>query len=462
MLTKVAPGIATLTTNLLIGRLGGAPLLGLTQTAISTAALTSLAYPGPAASAASRFVSASVAAEEPEKAAAVASYLARRVLVAIACLIVLILGGSLLFKVDSIVVVVVSCVMTAGISLRVFVEGLHFGGGQGRRLAIWSVVVAGVGIAGSALLLVAGNRTAWVIVPVAVANMVFALVTWPPSSSVSLEPSERKVIRHFILIAALGTLASAGFVQLTTLVANITAGVTFAGEYAAGLTLTTPLAILATAISATLFPALSAMQVGASREVVRHRITEASSILTWLIGAAVCGMIIVSELLVDVVWGKDYPNTWWILLFLLMGTLATTVAVPSVTALTSSSNRGMLISAGSSFLGAIAGTVAWVILIPIAGELGVMIGCAVATVLTGLVPYAIIWKRWGMRWGRSTVELIAMVAVSVSLAMSVRLGYVDILLSPVLAVAVVALWVLLRRRDVRSVWTIVASMRGRK
>ncbi|UPL11295.1 lipopolysaccharide biosynthesis protein [Microbacterium sufflavum] len=462
IVTKVSPGLATLTTNLLVGRLGGAHLLGLTQTAISTAALTSLAYPGPAASAASRFVAASVAAGDPEKARVVASYLARRVVFAIVCLIGLVIGSSFLAGVDNTTVVVVSSVMTAGLSARIFVEGLHFGGGEGRRLAVGSLAVAAAGTAGSAILLLLGNRTPWVIVPVAVANVIFAVVTWPPRASGVLKRGERRAIRHFMIIAAFGTLASSGFVQLTTIVANASGGASFAGEYAAALTLTTPLAILATAISATLFPALSAMHAGSTADVVRHRVTEASSILTWLIATAVCTMIILAVPLVEFVWGSPYSNTWWILQFLLIGTLATTVAVPSVTALTSSSNKGMLISAGTSFFGALIGAITWLVLIPTAGERGVMIGCVVATVLTGLLPYVIVWRHYRMRWARSTIEVVGIVALSIGLGVLAREGLWNGFLAPVLALAVIVAWTVIRYRDVRRAWTVIGPRLKRK
>jgi O-antigen/teichoic acid export membrane protein len=462
VLTKLAPGIATLTTNLIIGRLGGAALLGLTQTVISTAALTSLAYPGPAAAAASRYLSASIAAGDSDRASAIATYLGRRVIFAVACLVGLLLGGSILVGFDNPTMVIVSCVMVAGISLRVFVEGLHFGGGKGRRMALWSISVAAIGIGGSSLMLLLGNRSAWVVAPVAVANVVFAILTWPPSGSVNLEKPQRRIIRQFILLAACGTLASAGFVQLTTIVANLFAGVSFAGQYAAALTMTTPLAILATAISATLFPALSAMQVGPDDDSVRKRVSDVTSILTLCIGAAVSAMIVMAAPLTYFVWGKQYIDTWWILLFLLVGTLATTIAVPSVTALTSSSNRGMVISCGSSFVGAICGLAAWLILIPIAPRVGVIVGCALATTLTAVVPFVIVWRQHRMRWARSTSEIFAIVGISLTLALLERYGAIEGVLTPALAATVVCLWGLIRFRDIRRLRSVLRSMTRRK
>lgn len=462
VLTKVAPGVSTFVTNLMIGRLGGAPLLGLTQTAISTAAFTSLLYPAPAASAGSRYVSAAIAAEDPEKAAAVATYLGRRVLFSIACLTVGILGGSLILRVDNTTAVVVACVMTAGLSMRLFIEGLHFGGGQSRRLAIWSVSVAAVGISCSAALLLLGNRTAWVVVPVAVANIVFAIVTWPKRSASPLGVADRRLIRNFILIAAFGTLASSGFMQLTTLVANLAVGVNFAGEYAAALTLTTPLAILATAISATLFPALSAMHAGAGAETVRRHVSEASNLLTALIGAAVCAMIVLSGPIVHIVWGSQYVNTWWILILLLIGTMATTIAVPSVTALTSGSNRGMLISAGSSLVGALVGMAVWITVIPHDSRLGVILGCAVAATLTGVVPHIIVWRRYRMQWARSAAELFGIVLLSGGIVILLRLNYVDAGFAPLMAFGVVLAWVLIRKRDVVRMWALFRSARGKR
>lgn len=461
LLSKIAPGVATLTTNLLIGRLGGAALLGLTQTAMSTAALASLIYPGPASTAASRYVASSLAEGAPSKAASVARYLGRRVLFAVLVLSSAIIIVSMVTGNPNPSLVLVSCVMTASVSIRIFVEGLHFGGGQARRLAMWSTGVAAAGVAGSGLLILLGLRSVWVIVPVAVANIIFAAISWPTGGREPLDPTARRTIRHFLVLAFLGTITSSGFAQATTLVANITVGLSFAGQYAAAITLTTPLAIVATAISATLFPALSAMHTRAGADLVRERVHSASRLINSIMGAAITVLIILARPIVSIVWGPHYAETWWIFIFLLTATLATAVAVPAVTALTASSNKGMLISAISSLAGAAVGVALWCMVIPLSGPVGVIIGCAAATITSGLVPYILIWRRYRMAWARITVELLLAVLISWTVAGLAHFGLIPDFVLPVFAALVFTGWCFLRRRDVSRVASTVADLRRR-
>ncbi|WP_425844488.1 lipopolysaccharide biosynthesis protein [Agrococcus sp. TSP3-2-1] len=462
VVSKVAPGLGTLVTNLLIGRLGGAGLLGLTQTAVSTAALASLVYSSPAAAAASRFVAADVAAGYPERAKAVAGYLSRRVIFATSVLCALGAVALSCAGASNPQAIAVACIMTLGTSARVFVEGLHFGGGKARRLAGWSLAIAVAGVAGSALMLVTGVRSTWVIAPVAVANVVFAVSTWPTTARLKLERQHRLRLKRFLILAAVGTLSSAGFLQLTTLVASAAGGIAFAGAYAAALTLTAPLAIASTAISSTLFPALSAMGANGQLKQAKARVSQATQMLGTVIGAAVCLLIVLSAPVVSVVWGQGYADTWWILCFLLSGTLVTSIAVPSVTSITSASNRGMLVSAASSVLAAGIGLLIWLFLVPSQAELGVIVGCTVATVLTGTIPYAIAWRRFSMAWLRPTAELVGLISLGWASAVAASVGLVDSAMLPFIAALLLLAWCVLRRRDLVQIWLLVGNVRRRR
>ena len=457
--TKVAPGLATLAINLLIGRVGGAALLGLTQTATSTATLVALLYPAPAAAAASRFVSAAVAEGSNDRAMRIASYLARRVLLATAGFVVAILVGAAIFRVLDESIIQVTGVITLGISLRIFIEGLHFGGGEGRRLAQWSVAVGIFGVLCTGALLLVGVRSPWVIAPMAIANLLFVAFSWPISSAFRFSKAERSGIHQFIWIGTVGTLASAGFAQATTLVAIATVGVVFAGEYAAGLTLTTPLSILAVAVSATLFPALSALTAGKATTRVRSHIIDATSLMVTIMGSATCVLFILAEPLIALIWGPGFERTSWIVLFLITSVFATAVAVPSVTSLTSSSNAGMKISALSSLTGAAVGVFFWIATIPWSAEIGVMLGCMVASVLSASIPYAIVWKQYKLAWSGQTLALLMLLIGSWSFALMLQSDILPALLTPIVAVGALSVWIILRRRDLHRMWVILSSLR---
>lgn len=457
--TKVAPGLATLAINVLIGRVGGVALLGLTQTAMSTATLLSLLYPAPAAAAASRFVSAAVAVGEKSRATRIASYLARRVLIATACFVLAILVVAALFQILSASLLIVTCIITLGISFRVFIEGLHFGGGEGRRLAKWSVAIALFGVTGTLAMLGVGVRDAWVIAPMAAANLLFVALSWPARSPYHLSSAERRDMREFIWLGTVGTLASAGFVQATTLVAVATAGITFAGEYAAALTLSAPLAIFSVAISATLFPALSALTAGKDLRAVRSHITQATSLIVTIMGLAVGAIFILADPVVALIWGPDFSRTSWIVLFLLTSTLGTAVAVPAVTSLTSSSNRGMRISALSSLTGSAAGAVVWVITIPWSAEVGVMSGYMVAALLSASIPYFVAWRKYRLPWFGQTLQLFLLVLGSWTFAVLFEMAVLPVGLIPVVACGVLSGWMFIRRVDIRRTWEIVFSGR---
>lgn len=458
--TKVAPGLASLAINLLIGRVGGVALLGLTQIAMSTGMLVSLLYSAPAAAAASRFVSAAVAEGAYARATRIASYLARRVLFATACFVSMIFTLTAIFQFFNMWLVVVTGIITIGISFRVFFEGLHFGGGESVRLAQWSIAIGAFGVMGTAALLSFGVRDAWVIVPMAAANMFFVAVSWPTRSAYRLNVTEKRNIREFIWLGTIGTLASAGFTQATTLVAVAVAGIAFAGEYAAGLTLTTPLAIFSVAVSATLFPALSALNVGEDSAKVRSHVIRATSLMVTVMGAATCVFFILSEPIVAFIWGSEFERTSWIVVFLLTSVLSTAVAVPSVTALTSSSNAGMKVSALSSLTGAVVGALTWVVAVPWSAEIGVMAGCTVAAVLSASIPYLIAWRRYKLPWTGQTLEFLVLLVVCWSLAGLLEMSTLPLGLSPFVALGVLGGWIVLRRQDVRRIWAMMPTARG--
>ena len=450
LVTRLAPGLATFVTNVAIGRLGGSPLLGTTQSIISAASLSSLFYPTAAGTASSRFISAAVATRSHEEAQAIARYLALRVGIFSGALAVIAVAVFAFNPRWSPAAGLTLGLMVVAIGGRAFVEGLHFGGGEGQRLAIWSLLVASLSTVATGTLLLAGVRSALVIVPLGILNLTFLALSWPRRASAPVRPELRHQIRRFIVIAVIGTLASAGFAQATILVANVLNGVVYAGEYAAAVTLTTPFALAATALSAVLFPAMAAAHGTADRIAIRTRVENATSLLTT---ALVGGLLLVLPMtgpLVGIVWGADFPDTVWIMLFLLPATAAGAIAVPSVSAITSSSNRGMAISAGASVAGASAGALTWVLVLPTFPQVGVPLGYAVGAILIAVIPMLVTWRMIRPRWWRDLTSgaIGAVAAVGCAYA-ALRTG-ADWWISLTCGALLAGTWALLRRRSIAT------------
>lgn len=451
LLSRLAPGIATLLVNVAIGRLAGAGLLGLTQTVTSSASIAALVYP--AGGAASRYLSSLGAQGEPEMARAVATHLSRRVLLASTAAGLVVSASVVLGNRGSGYVALLSGLMVIAVAGRAFVEGLHFGGGEGARLAKWSLTIAALSVAATVVLLLLGIRDIWIMAPVIALPIVFVAFSWPRRASRRLPGGLAKELRGFVALSVVGTLASTGFGQAAVLVGGVAQGLPFVGQYSAAMTMTTPLGVLAAALAAVLFPALAATHSVGATEAVQLRLRAVTSIVITVMVGLFIPLAILSELLVTLIWGAKFPQTAWIILFLLPAIVVSTIAVPAVSTVTASSNRGMATSAGASVVGAAVGVAVWVALVPTGSPVAIPLGFAVGTVVISSIPLVIAWRRYRMTWASEMTLVVVVLAVTLAL---VALGH-RWELSPVYSVlgagVLTCLWLLVRHRSVRLLLT---------
>lgn len=450
MLGIAATGTSRFVIAVLIGRIGGPSLLGATQSAVSMAQVLALLWPTPAGSAAAKHVAAARGRDDPVSAAAVASYLLRR---ALATSAVLGLVGALLWwtldfgALEGAVLVAGLTVAYAAYSLA---RGIQLGAGQVRRAAILDGIGAGLGVVGVALLLLAGVRSMLLLAPVALSYLLYAFLTRPPNTDLELSPGRRREISTFVWLGVIGTLASTGFLQSAVLVARIWGGQEYAGQYAAALALATPLVMLASSVSLSLFPMLAESAARGDLASVKGQTTRASAALIAIMLSVVGPVALACGPIVAVVWGPEFSDATEIVPFLFVAVLLVTVSVPSVNALTSGSNRGMAISASTSLAGLLVGCLAWVVLIPVSPELGVPAGYLIGVLVMSTTPVAVVWHRdrhaWFGMWARFTGAL----AVLASLLVWEALADVPTATSLGLSVSYLVLWLLVSRRDVSS------------
>jgi O-antigen/teichoic acid export membrane protein len=443
-----ANGSARLITAVLIGRLGGPGLLGATQSAMSLAQLLALAWPSSAGSAASRFVAGARGRGNVSEAAAVASFLLKRI--AIVGVSLGVIGVMLWWGLGfgSLYGGLIVAALTIAYSFYSVARGVQLGAGQVRRSATLDVVGAGVAVIGVGSLLLVGVRSLILLLPLATSYLLYALFTRIPRAAPRLDRSVRREISLFVVLGIVGTIASAGFLQLSVLVIRASGGRELAGQYAAALALATPLSMLAASVSLSLFPMLAEAAARGDIAAVRDQTTRSTASLTALMLCFIGPVALMGKPLVVLLWGEEFLVAGEMVALLLVAVLLNTVSVPSVNALTSGSSNGMAISAATSVTGLLVGCAAWVVLVPSSPVVGVPIGYLVGVFVISSTPVVIVWRRdqhvWSHLWGRFAIGLIALGA---ALTWQNR-----VVMSPAqslgLAAGFLLLWFVISRSDV--------------
>lgn len=457
MVGMLAQGVARFATAVVIGRLGGPSLLGLTQSALATGQLVSLFGPASAGSAASRFVASERGRGDAHGARAVAWFLFIFGLTTGFFLGVATLPFVVLTYGSDRSEAVVAGVSTFGISGYLVARGLHLGAGQVERSAVLDVCCAVTGVVGAGLLLISGARTVWVVLPVALAFLLYTALS-VPRARLTMPRSGLRILLSFIVLGAFGTLASAGLLQGSILVARHTGGVHAAGQYAAALTLATPISMLAGALSQALFPMLAEARARSDLEGARQQTIVATERLASLLVGAAGVLIIIADQLVQLVWGSEFADSSDAIRLLLVAVAANGLSVPSVNLLTSGSNRGMAISALSSVAGAATAIAAWSVLIPIVGADGVAGGYMIGVLVIAGVPVVVVGRRHRLAWsGLWTKTAVCSIAVGMAFSASTRVGSPGITYG--LAVLFLIVWVTVWRTSLSWLLTIPQSRR---
>ncbi|MFC9983452.1 lipopolysaccharide biosynthesis protein [Microbacterium keratanolyticum] len=427
------------------------------QLVLSTAMMANLLFPTPAGSVAARFIARATLPNTRSSPASVARFFLKTTLVAtlvLACSVVGIQGFG--FAADR-VVAVMSGAMTIAFAGRALSEGFHAGLGRMHRLGTWSILVSGVSVIGTALLLIAGVHSAAVLLPLLACNLALALRSLPPKDA-ALSPDERSEALRYIGLGATGTIASSGLAQSAVLAASALNGLEYVGQYSAAMTLTTPFAMLASALSLVLFPALAKAHSNDDLELQR-RLTDTA---TRRLGSAlILGGLILAPLapsLVRLLWGESFHEAASIVPLLALAAIVNGISVPAVTALTSRSTRGMFLSATFSWIGFAAAIVIAVVLQLATVGGAVPIAYAAGVAVIALLPLAHTWRVLSLRWG----GFAAKTAAGLACLLTVGLWSASYDLSPLHAIMIAlvfsAAWLGINLKDFRALGrTIVAT-----
>lgn len=390
-----------------VGRFAAPQDLGAFQASLSTAQFANLLGPTATASAASSFLARS--GHSPLYRAEEVEYLLRRqvavallvVNVAYSCTALLALGtppGR----------VAANVALICGIAVFSLARGRLYGTHQVRRAVRWSNFVNIFGMTAVAAGALIGVPVELLVGFLAAAYVLFALVNRRQTGLVRPGPALRREVHRFTVLVVAGTLASTGLLEASMLLAAAVGTPTEAGHYGAAFVLATPAALIGSAASLVLFPALSAASArrtasGAPAE--GHLVDRASRLLAALVMPLFACLVLLCDPLVRIVWGENFRGTGAIVVPLLLAVCVTTLAIPAVNDLTTRSPRGVALSAALSGLGALCGCVSWVYLVPHHGMAGIGYGYLVGATVGSALSFAATWRTLRLRWFRHASSL---------------------------------------------------------
>jgi O-antigen/teichoic acid export membrane protein len=209
---------------------------------------------------------------------------------------------------------------------------------------------------------------------------------------------ERRSMLRYALIASVGIVASAGFLQATQLLAARFAVPSEVAFFAAAVTLVAPMYFLPRALSLALFPFMSEAHGAGLVEVVRrHADVATRAILAILAPVFVLSVLLAPEAMF-VFGGAKYVTGAPVLRLILVAAFLSIVGVASVNALSSNSTSQLTTTVKWSVTGCAIGLVVVSVLGGPLGAVGVGLAYLIGTAITASGPVAVVWRRYHMEW----------------------------------------------------------------
>ncbi|UVS82439.1 lipopolysaccharide biosynthesis protein [Actinokineospora sp. UTMC 2448] len=454
----LAQGLLRFLTALLVGHITDSEAeLGVVASAIATATILALLWPTTAGSAASKFLARARGGEDLDEARAIAAHLRGRVAGAVAVLGMASLPAWVLIDGGTWAGAASVGLLTVAYSGYAFTRGVQFGAGQVQRATLWDIASVVVGLGLLIWLLLAGVRGPALVLPLVVAYGLYTVAGWPYGrrGGQRLDRSHRREIDGFVLLGAVGTLASTGFLQFSQIAAKLAEGSAAAGVYAAALSLATPASMLAASLSLVLLPSMAEAWGRGDRAAFAAQTDQATRALAAVMVAIFGSIILASRLIVEVIWDEKLAGAKDLLPVLVLAVLATNLGVASVNALATRSQRGQRVTTAASVIGMVVGVIVWLVAAPRMGLAGVAVGYLCGTVVVAVIPVVVAWRKDNHRWGAVFGKVGVGVAVVSAAAIVQRAAALPSWLDPVFVLVFLAGWcalnwgtiaVLLKRR----------------
>jgi putative peptidoglycan lipid II flippase len=444
----IAQGVLRIATSLLVGHIAGKAELGVVASAIATALTLAVLWPTSTGSAASKFLARARGAGSTEETLAIARHLRMRTVQTGLFLGALSLPIWIVIDHGTWPDALSVAALTIAYSGYSFTRGIQFGASQVPRATSWDVTTVLLGLGGLAVLLFSGVRGTVLVLPLVLTYGVYTVAGWPYAAHGRPTVARRRELDVFVLLGAVGSLASTGFLQVSQIAAKLAGGNAAAGEYAAALSLATPASLLASSLSLVLLPSLSEAWGRGDQTAFRAQTDQANRGLSVVMVAIFGSIAVCSPLIVDLIWGSRFAGVEDILPILLVAVLATNLGVTSVNALMTRSQWGNAVTSIASFAGMAVGVVIWFTVAPSMGLTGVALGYLCGTVTISAIPIGIVWRIDSHKWSPLFGKIAVGVAVAAGIIVAEHVAHLSALYEPLFAIGFLLVWGALNRAEV--------------
>ncbi|HEX9695426.1 MAG TPA: lipopolysaccharide biosynthesis protein [Actinomycetota bacterium] len=394
-------GAARLIYNVVVGRRFGAATLGEVTLAINAAMFATLLVSGGWQTSTAKYLAQAIGRGEP----GVADGIYRRTLlhnttggivvaagVAVALSVV---PGVALSARDAIIAGVIAFTYNAYQHLK----SAHYGFGMVESYLRLETLSSGAMLAGLAVVAAAASREG-ILLPVAGGYALFALLSVvrlqrDRAAQRVAKPLWRE-IQGFTVLAIIGTVASAGFLNLSPVFAGRYDSPRMLGVFSAALALVIPIYFVPRALSLALFPSIAYRYGEQRHDSVQRQLHETGRALWILLLAPVAVAAVGSRLILRWLFGGDYEDGALILTIMMGATYLSVVQIPYVTTLSGTDRRHYKIPVLASIAGFGLGLIAWVTLGGRHGATGVAWGYLIGSVPQAAIPIAFAARTFGV------------------------------------------------------------------
>ena len=434
--------------NILIGRFGGASLLGQTSGILAIAQLATLFGATSLSAALTRYTASAASDASTISALAVVRHLRMRMAQWLTLMLVAVAGivaaTGALSRSDA----VIAFILASGLAGYQFAKAHLLGAGEIRKASLLELTTAVAGMVLAIGLLWAGVRDENLLWPVAATAVTFLLASGLPRGKGKPRPEVVRELDHYALLGVAGTLVSAGFLQGSMILASVGLDSQGAGEYASAFTLATPLSLLTMSVGLILFPAFS--RVHQQSLAFKALLLRASSGMAVLLVPGFSLIMALSPEVTRLAWGEGVREADQVLPLLVCAVMFAGLGMPASQALTSTGVPGMATSVKIGACGLLTGTLIWAVAVPAYGAWGVGLGYLAGTLITSATPLIITAHSIGARWVphllRGWGTGLVVCAASVAAAHS----SVDTAKRAGVALVIFGLWLIVSRREVMA------------
>ncbi|MEV4709769.1 lipopolysaccharide biosynthesis protein [Micromonospora sp. NPDC049374] len=228
----------------------------------------------------------------------------------------------------------------------------------------------------------------------------------------------RREIVTFTVLASIGTLASAGFLQGTQLLAGQFVTPAEVAYLVAAIALTAPLYFLPRALALALFPAMAGAQGAGDTGAVRRQVDAATRALAVTMTPLFLAGLMAAPLILTLFGGSAYADGAQVLRVMLCASFIGILQVPSVNALASDAAARTRIPVASAVVGCVTGLAVAAWTAPTLGATGIAVGYLVGTTVTAAIPVIAVQRLHRLQWGPILVRCVGLLTGGALLAHS--------------------------------------------